>query len=106
MQDQRDPPQLGHRSGRLRRSGLLTRILAVAGGALVLIGAIAISIVVFAVVLVVVLLFGLYLWWKTRNVRKQVREQMKAREPMHAPRAEGSVIEGEVIRKDESRTPP
>jgi hypothetical protein len=69
---------------------LIARILAVAASALVIAGTIAISLVVFAVVLTGALAFGIYLWWKTRDVRKQ----MQASQHQH-----GDVIEGEVIRK-------
>ena len=101
--ENREPPQLQYRYGRAggRRPGLLTKILAVAGGAIILAGAVAISIVVFAVALVGVLLFGLYLWWKTRDLRKHLRAQYRK-----GPVVDENVIEGEVIRKDEPpRTP-
>lgn len=105
--DSREPPQLGYRNGpRRASSGLLARILTVATGALVLIGAIAISIVVFAVALIVILGVGLYLWWKTRTLRKQMREQMREQPMPPPPRAnDDDVIEGEVISKEETRTP-
>jgi Flp pilus assembly protein TadB len=109
MDERRDPPQLGYGATGRRGGtpGLLARILSVAAGALVLVGAIAISIVVFAVVLAGVLLTGGYLWWKTRNVRKQMHAQMQAHaESQRVHRGEGDVIEGEVIRKDETRSPP
>jgi hypothetical protein len=91
VQTSRDRPQLGYREGRsgARGPSLLTKVLAVAGSALVLAGTIAISIVVFAIALTGVLVFGIYLWWKTRDVRKQMR----------AARDESNVIEGEVVRK-------
>jgi hypothetical protein len=96
-------PQLTHRGRHAGGgwSGLLTRILAVAGGLLVLAGAVAISLVVFAIALTAVLLFGLYFWWKKRNVIRQMRAQMRPRSPFD----DGNVIEGEVVRKeDRSRT--
>ncbi len=49
------------------------------------------SVLVFAVVVTGGLLVWGYLWWKTRNLRKGMRE----RPP------EGRVIEGEVIRAPE-----
>jgi len=109
MDERRDPPQLGYGAAGRRggSSGLLARILSVAAGAVVLIGAIAISIVVFAFVLAGVLITGGYLWWKTRNVRKQMKAQMQAHaqsERVH--RGDDDVIEGEVIRKEETRSPP
>jgi Flp pilus assembly protein TadB len=98
VQDRREQPQLGYRRGRPggRSTGLLTRILTLAGGAVLLVGAIAISIVVFVVVLAAIVVFGLYLWWKTRHIRRQLR----------ARRHDDNVIEGEVIRKDESPPRP
>jgi Flp pilus assembly protein TadB len=107
--DYREPPQLGHRGGSRRPSaGLLARILTVATGALVLIGAIAVSIVVFAVALVVILGVGIYLWWNTRKVRKHLREQMSAQtqgQPPPPRYEDDNVIEGEVVRKEESNNP-
>jgi hypothetical protein len=87
-----------------RRSppGLFTRILAIAGGTLLLIGAVAISFVVFVIVLAGLLVFGLYLWWKTRHLRRQLAEHL------NAPRSEpprGDTIEGEVIHKHDSDPP-
>jgi hypothetical protein len=105
VQDNPAPPQLPHHA---RRSGtgwsaIVTRILAVAGGLLVLAGAVAISLVVFAVALTGVLLFGLWFWWKKRDVIKQMRAQMRT--PPPSPYDNGNVIEGEVIsKKDSSRT--
>lgn len=93
MNQNDDRPQLawGGRHFGLRRPGLLTRILAFAAGVVVLAAAVAISIVVFAVVLAALLLFGIYVWWKTRDLRRQMRAQ----------RADNDVIEGEFIRKDD-----
>ncbi|MEO8163981.1 MAG: hypothetical protein ABI619_01160 [Betaproteobacteria bacterium] len=47
------------------------------------------SIVIFAVLLTVALLGGGYVWWKTRALRKRMRERPPS----------GHVIEGEVIRE-------
>jgi hypothetical protein len=103
VQEDAERPQLTHRGRRSGGgwSGLLTRILAVAGGLLVLAGAVAISLVVFAVALTGLLLFGLYFWWKKRDVIKQMRE-MHAQMQRPSPYDNGDVIEGEVIRKKDS----
>jgi hypothetical protein len=99
VHDPRLPPPF--RAGRWRGSGnLLTRILTVAAGTLVLIGAVAISFVVFVIVLTAVLVIGLYVWWKSRHFRRQLKEQLNAQRA-GAPR--GDIIEGEVIRKDEAK---
>jgi uncharacterized protein (DUF58 family) len=70
--------------------GLLKKIFVYAAGAMLLVAAFMFSLVVLAVALVAgVLLFG-YFWWKTRKLRKEMREI--------PPRpADGSVIEGEAV---------
>jgi uncharacterized protein (DUF58 family) len=94
MQANHEPPKLGHGAG-TRGPGLLSKILAVITGAALLVGAVAVSIVLFAVTLTVLLGIGIYLWWKTRDLRKQMRQ----------PPPEGDVIEGEAVRvvRPESR---
>lgn len=59
-----------------------------------------------AVALVFILTIGLtgfaYLWWKTRAVRKLMREQNQAAndsEPFKDNDFKGEIIEGEIIRK-------
>jgi hypothetical protein len=79
--------------------GLFKSILTVAAGALVLIGAVAISFVVFVIVLTALLVVGLYVWWKTRHLRRQLAEQLNAQRSA-GPR--GDTIEGEVIHKRDS----
>lgn len=64
-----------------------------------LIGAVAISFVVFVIVLAALLVIGLYLWWKTRHFRRQLEEQLNAQ---RAGPPRGDTIEGEVIRKHDS----
>ncbi|MFV0663372.1 hypothetical protein [Denitromonas sp.] len=58
--------------------------------------ALVFSVVVFAVVLTVGAAVWGWFWWKTRNLRKQMREA-QANQPRRAQ--EGLVIEGEVIRE-------
>jgi hypothetical protein len=50
--------------------------------------------IMLVVVLAVVLTFGGYLWWKTRDLRKEIRARMQ-------PQPAGDIIEGEVIRTSE-----
>lgn len=76
---------------RARTPGLLSRILTTVAGIVVIVGAFAVSLVVFAAVAAATLVVGSYLWWKTRTLRRQMREQPPG----------GRIIEGEVIR-DES----
>lgn len=71
-----------------------------------LVGAVAISIVVFAFALVAVVLFGLYIGWKNRDVIRQMRAarrraQSAFDERPPSPFDNGNVIEGEVVRKED-----
>lgn len=67
--------------------GILGKLVTIVAGVLLLAAAFMLSLLVFAVVAVVALgVFG-YFWWKTRELRRQMRE--------HPPG--GRVIEGEVI---------
>ena len=103
-----DPSQqrLGH-GGARSGSGppsWLTKILAVTVSAAILVGAIAVSVVVFFIALTAVLIFGLYVWWKTRALRKHLRAQRQEAQEQASARYEGAhrdgdVIEGEVIRE-------
>ena len=100
MHDPRLPPPLRSQRRQSSASGLLTRILSVAAGAVVLIGAVAISFVVFVIALTVLLAIGIYVWWKTRHFRRQLKEQLNAQSSDTTP--PGDIIEGEVISKRES----
>jgi O-antigen/teichoic acid export membrane protein len=81
-----------------RAKSLALKALLVVGGVVTLASAFAISLVVLAIALVVVLISGGYLWWKTRDLRKQFRERMQAQS---APA--GRIIEGEVISPEDAR---
>lgn len=70
------------------RSGPLGKLLAAMVWAVLLVVAFTFSVVLFAVLVAVGLLVWAYLWWKTRALRKQLRERPPG----------GRVIEGEVIR--------
>lgn len=106
--------QLGYR-GHLtsRPKGLFAKTLSVVLGSAVLVSAFVVSIAFFAVGLAVLLAFGGYLWWKTRHLRRQLREQMQngpgmqAFEMHEARRSDtpGDVIEGEVISRKETSDP-
>jgi hypothetical protein len=99
VHDPRLPPPLPPGRRRGFSPGFVKRILTVAAGTLVLIGAVAISFVVFVVVLAALLVIGVYVWWKTRHLRRQLEERLNAQ---RAGPARGETIEGEVIHKRES----
>jgi hypothetical protein len=85
MQTDREPPRLGFGGNRL--PSLLAKVLAVVASIVVLVGAVAVSFVLFAVALTVIVAFGVYVWWKTRHLRRELRTR--------APPG-GDVIEGQV----------
>ena len=71
--------------------------------------ALTVSVALFAVVLTVGAIVWGYLWWKTRDLRKAMREHMNARPPdggVHTGREHepggprGVIIDGEVVRED------
>ena len=94
------PPSL------LRKTAAVITTVALAGVALMF------SAVLLAAILIVAVFGGAYLWWKMRELRKQMREQMKNFPP---PRTnmesgvfgsevfKGEVIEGTAVRVDTKR---
>jgi membrane protein implicated in regulation of membrane protease activity len=77
--------------GEPARRGALGRAIAAAAG-VVLVGAgILLSMLLFAVLAGTALLVGGYLWWKTRELRRQLQERS------------GRIIEGEVVGNAERR---
>ncbi|MBS1173624.1 MAG: hypothetical protein H6R12_2454 [Proteobacteria bacterium] len=79
----------GRSGGALPLPGLLGKVVAIAAGAVLLVGAFLFSIVVFGIVVIAGLLAWGYLWWKTKDLRQQMRRQQPG----------GRVIEGEAIRE-------
>ena len=83
--------------GPLRKLGALIVTVAMFGLVLMF------SAVLFAVIIVAGTVVSAYLWWKTRELRKQMRDlpprEVKREEKM----SDGNVIEGEVIRVVDSR---
>lgn len=67
--------------------GILGKVVTMVAGVLLLAAAFMLSLLLFAVVAVVALGVLGYFWWKTRELRRQMREHP----------AGGRVIEGEVI---------
>ena len=67
-------------------------VLTFVSAAVLLVAAFTFSLLVLAILAIVGVLVWGYLWWKTRDLRRQIREQPPG----------GRVIEGEAIREDES----
>jgi uncharacterized iron-regulated membrane protein len=82
-----------------KAKNLVLKGLVVLGGTVVLVSAFMVSLVFVAIGLAVVLIFGGYLWWKTRELRGQLRARMQEQS-----QPAGQVIEGEVIRTEELGT--
>ena len=101
-------PELGERGTPPTRGapGLLARVAAIIGGAILLMSALALSIFFFAVLAVAGVLIGGYLWWKTRELRKQIRTQFASndsqREIIEGEIIEADIIEGEVVGRNAS----
>ncbi len=84
-------------SGLLRKLAALLMTVAMVGLALMF------SAVLFAVIIVLGAIAWAYLWWKTRELRKQMRD-FPPREVQREEKAgDGNVFEGEAIRVDKSR---
>jgi hypothetical protein len=78
-----------------RPQTMLGKLATFAAGASVVALALMFSLVALAAIAVGGTIAGTWLWWKTRDVRKQMREQAERRP------GGGYIIEGEVIRADE-----
>ena len=93
--------RIGYRGGAISRAKQFAlKRLVVLGGALMLASAFVLSLVFLAIGLAVVLTVGGYLWWKTRELRRQMRAQMQEQSQ---PWSGGDFIEGEVIPREQTR---
>jgi protein-S-isoprenylcysteine O-methyltransferase Ste14 len=89
--------RIGHRGTAISRAKLVAlKALVVIGGVVTLASAFVLSVAFLAIGLVVVLTVGGYLWWKTRELRKEMRARMQA---PPQPQSAGDFIEGEVIER-------
>lgn len=83
------------------RPSLLAKVLAVVIGAALLVLGFAVSLVMLAVALGVAIVVGGFVWWKTRDLRKQLREQAMRAQQMQGQqvpeRAGQRMDNGEVI---------
>jgi UPF0716 family protein affecting phage T7 exclusion len=88
-------------------TSLLGQILALIAAVVVLVLGFMFSMVLLAVFLVIGLVVGAWFFWRTRHLRKAMREA----DAMRQPPTDGNVIEGEAIiveeyRADEKPVPP
>lgn len=73
--------------------GVLRKLLSFVTASAVLVLALTFSLVLFAVLLTIGLLVGGYIWWRLRQVRRQMEQASGQRQER-----DGRVIEGEVVR--------
>lgn len=85
-----------------RPPGILAKLLAFLLSAALFVLAFMFSVVALAVVAVVGLGVAGWFWWKTRALRRQMREQGSMASAGRA-QADGEIIEGEVVREDAPR---
>ena len=85
---------------------LISKVLAFVIGAGFLVLAFMFSLVALAAIAVLGLGVWGWLWWKTRAIRKQMREQMNAQAPTNSATRDGLIIEGEVIHTESQPTRP
>jgi hypothetical protein len=94
MQFDEQRPRLEHQGSLAARTqGFLLKAATAVATAVVLVGAIAISLVVFAIALAVFLGFGTWLWWKLRQARRHATVRVQ----------QSDVIEGVAFREIKPR---
>jgi len=81
------------------QAGLLTKLVGVIVASILLVLGFMFSLVLLGVLLVAGLALGAWFYWKTRHLRKAMREANAT----PTPRAEGTVIEGEAVVVEEYR---
>ncbi len=93
--------RVGYQGSALSRvKHLALKVFLVLASAVTVVSAFVLSLVFVAVGLAVVLIVGGVLWWKTRDLRAQMRARMQDRS---MPAAGGRVIEGEVLSRENTR---
>jgi len=89
-------------------AGPFAKIVTFVLGAALMVFGFMFSLVALAIIAVLVVLVGAWFWWKTRAVRREIREQMSQPQNQQSPFAReqppgaGRIIEGEVIREAET----
>lgn len=117
MEHHRQPPRPRGMSAGAQQAGPFGKIVAALVGTVLLVLGLMFSVVIIAVAIAFGLVIWGWIWWKTRALRQQMRDQMEARmaagEGASAPHTDGEgpapsgrVIEGEVIRADDPQPPP
>jgi predicted membrane protein len=91
MQFDQEGPRVGYKgSVGSRIRDVFLRVIAIVLVAALVAGAFVVSLVFFAVAFAVALVVVGYFWWRTRHLRKQMRQRVDGRD----------VIEGEVLKSE------
>lgn len=100
-----DERRLGWNGNAGTPMNLWKKLVAYAAGALVLLVMLMMSAVLFAVGLTAALIIWARIWWKTRELRKRMREAGTDNpfEAFRQAQQDGRIIEGEVVRRTEAR---
>src|SRR5574343_1163710 len=86
--------------------GLLGKLLAFILSASLLVLGFMFSLVALAVIAIAGIALGGWLWWKTRALRRQMRDDIAAAPSAQpAPMDDGAIIEGEFIREQPDNGP-
>ena len=97
-------------SSRSSVGSFIAKIGSVIVGSALLVGTLVVSIAFFAVALAVAAVVFGFFWWKTREIRRQLREQLQghtqARRPYEPATDHEDVIEGVVISRVERTAEP
>ncbi len=101
--------RINFNAGQRKPQGVFAQVVTAIVGVVVLIGAAMFSLVFLAVIAVAGLIFLVYFWWKTRAIRAQLEEQMRAQAQYRnagsqttGATSDGDVIEGEAVRVAET----
>lgn len=70
--------RINFNAGQRKPQGVFAQVVTAIVGVVVLIGAAMFSLVFLAVIAVAGLIFWIYFWWKTRAIRAQIEQQMRA----------------------------
>jgi hypothetical protein len=117
LQDPKKPVRLEFHA-KVEGGGPFTRFIGAILGVAVIIAALFLSVFVFAGLLAVAVIAGGWFWWRTRRLRRQLREtidratqesirQAQARANATAADPAGKIIEGDFIRtKPPTDAPP
>lgn len=95
------PAMIPDHARNVRQPGPLGKVLALLGGAALLVLGFTFSLLLVAFAIVAAAVVWGYLWWKTRELRRRLREQVPV-DTARPDTANGSVFEGEAIRVDDA----